>query len=134
MRIKKHTVPDQKSVTYGIPAEEIALLCGVSLRTACRWKSGSVAMDTASKLILAGDLGCFAPEWSGWVVNGNQLISPEGWKITVNDVLATPLMRTQIALYQAESRRLKADLASALANRLDEQPTPESWDIQILTG
>lgn len=134
MRTRKHPVPDQKSVTYGIPAEEIALLCGVSLRTACRWKSGAVTMDTASKLILAGDLGCFAPEWSGWVVNGNLLISPEGWKITVNDVLATPLQRGQVAMYQIENRGLKRDLAEALANQLEEQPAPDSWDVQIINA
>lgn len=82
-------------------------------------------MDTASKLILAGDLGCFAAEWSGWVVREHMLISPEGWEISVNDVLAARLKNAQIAVYQAENRKLKADLIEAKALQLDEQPTPD---------
>lgn len=133
---KKHPVPDQKSVTYGIRAEEIALLCGVSLRTACRWKSGAVEMDTASKLLLAGDLGCFAPEWSGWLIRHGKLVSPEDWSISVNDVLAVPLMAAQISAYQSENRQLKRALAEAEVGSYEEQPAPdsESWDISILTG
>lgn len=134
MRTRKHPIPDQKSVTCGVPAEEIALRCDVSYRTACRWKSGAVPMDTASKLILAGDLGCFAAEWSGWVIREDALISPEGWKITKNDVLANRLLTAQLSTYQAESRALKAYIAELERDSYDEQPTPDSWDVQILTG
>lgn len=121
---QKYTIPDQKSVTYGIPAEEIALRCGVSLRTACRWKSGAVEMDLASKMVLAGDLGCFAPEWSGWVIRHGCLVSPENWTISVNDVLAVRLMAAQISAYQSENRALKAALAESERGGYEDQPNP----------
>lgn len=85
-------------------------------------------------MILAGDLGLFDPEWSGWKIRGASLFSPEGWEITVNDVLATRLLNTQLAVYQEENRRLKAALKSEAVNRLEEQPTPDQWDVQILAG
>lgn len=66
-------------------------------------------------MLLAGDLGCFDPAWSGWIVRGGELVSPEGWRIKVNDVLATPLTRAQLSAYQAELRQLKG---------LDAQPEP----------
>ncbi len=123
---KNYTIPDQKSVTYEHSAEDIALRCGVSLRTACRWKSGAVEMDTASKMVLAGDLGCFSPEWSGWRINQEGLlVSPENWTISVNDVLAVRLMATQISAYQSENRQLKAELAEAKVQQLEEQPNPD---------
>ena len=117
-----------------VPAEEIALRCHVSYRTACRWKSGTVLMDTASKLILAGDLGCFGAEWSGWVIRGESLISPEGWKITVWDVLASRLHEAQLAAWRLEVGNLRAQLLEAERQGYEDQPTPEEWDVQILTG
>lgn len=91
-------------------------------------------MDTASKLILAGDLGCFAAEWSGWTIRDANLISPERWEISVNDVLAIRLMNAQLASYKAEVRRLKDELIEAQVRQLEEQPTPEQWDVEILVG
>ena len=46
---------------YGIPAEAIALLCKVNVRTARRWKSGERRMPKTARMILVGDLGCFDP-------------------------------------------------------------------------
>lgn len=82
-------------------------------------------MDTASKLILAGDLGCFAAEWSGWIIREHLLISPEGWEISVSDVLAARLKNAQLAVYQAENRRLKEELIEAKVLQLEEQPNPD---------
>lgn len=135
MRRKKYLIPDQKSVTYGYSAEDIALLCSVSLRTACRWKSGAVAMPAASKMILAGDLGIFDPEWSGWVIRRNKLISPEGWEITVNDVLGARLHETRLSVMQREVRILKAQVADLERGGYEDQPTPdELGEIQIRIG
>ena len=46
----------------------------------------------------------------------------------MNDVLATRLKgRLQIAAYQSENRMLKAALANAELNRLEEQPGADDW-------
>ena len=56
-------------------------------------------------MILAGDLGCFDPAWRGWILRTGKLVSREGWEVTPGDVLSLPLMRAQIAGYQAKERR-----------------------------
>jgi Phage protein len=66
-------------------------------------------------MILGNDLGCFDPAWRGWILRGGQLISPEGWEARPGDVLTLPLLRAQIATYQAKER-------AALA--MDAQPEP----------
>lgn len=63
----------------------------------------------------------FDGAWRGWRIFGRALISPEGWEITVNDVLAVPLMRLQITTYQSELRAAH-DALSIL-----EQPEPTEW-------
>lgn len=112
---------------FGIPINQIARACGVSVKTASRWKDGQTVPPAAAMMILARDLGCFDPAWSGWTIRGAMLISPESWEITLHDVLATPLLRQQLATYQAELRNMKDAVAG-----LEEQPAPGDWDVQIL--
>ena len=100
---------------YGIPAETIAFLCKVSIRTARRWKAGQRRMPETARMILASDLGCFDPAWRGWAFRDGKLISPEGWEASPGDVLSVPLMRAQISAYQAKERQVLA---------MDEQPLP----------
>ena len=100
---------------YGIPAETIALICKVHIRTAARWKSGKTQIPETARMILAGDLGCFDPAWRGWAFREGKLISPEGWESAPGDVLSIPLMRAQISAYQAKERQVLA---------MDEQPLP----------
>lgn len=107
---------------YGIPIKEIARICGVSEKTASRWKAGTACPPKTALLMLAGDLGCFDREWRGWVIRRGELVSPEGWCITMSDVRATPLQRSLIAVYQAENRRLREDLANARFE--EDQPLP----------
>lgn len=107
------------SAVYGLHINEIARICRVSLKTAQRWKAGQIVPGYCEVAILERDLGCFAAEWFGWIVKGDSLISPEGWAITVNDVLASPLLRQQLAVYRAENRRLRDEL-----DGLEEQPIP----------
>jgi uncharacterized protein DUF3653 len=66
-------------------------------------------------MILGGDLGCFDPEWRGWLLRRGRLISPEGWEVTTGDVLSLPLLRAQIATYQAKERQTLG---------MDAQPEP----------
>lgn len=69
-----------------------------------------------------GDLGCLDPGWTGWRVRSGVLYSPEGWEITVSDVLALPLMRQQLAAYKAELRMIQVRVAA-----MAEQPIPADF-------
>jgi Phage protein len=55
------------------------------------------------------------PAWRGWLLRDGRLVSPEGWEVTTGDVLSLPLLRAQIATYQAKERRILA---------MDAQPEP----------
>ena len=112
-------VPDE---LYGIPIKEIARRCAVSEKTASRWKAGTACPPQTALWVLAGDLGFIDPAWRGWVIRKGELVSPEGWCITMSDVRATPLQRSQIAIYQAENRRLKEDLKAR--EYAEDQPLP----------
>jgi transcriptional regulator with XRE-family HTH domain len=98
---------------YGINAREIARRCGVDIATARRWKRGASQMPKAAQMILSGDLGHFDPAWAGWTLGDGKLISPEGIRAVPTDVLAMPFVQAQLAVYQAENRRIKG---------MDEQP------------
>lgn len=103
---------------YGINISEIARICHVSLKTASRWKSGSTCPPKSALMLLAGDLGCLDSKWEGWRVNNGVLYSREGWEITVNDVLAMPLIRAQLEAYKTAERQVLA---------IPEQPAPADW-------
>jgi len=103
---------------YGIPIKEIARICRVSLKTARRWKLGSTCPPKSACLLLAGDLGCLDSEWAGWRVRKGILYSREGWEITLNDVLAIPLVRAQLAAFQSQIRKVQA---------IPEQPMPADF-------
>ena len=101
---------------YGITIKEIAAICKVSLKTADRWKRGQSVPPPTALMILSADLGSLSPDWRRWTVRGDVLVSPEGWEITMNQVLAAPLLRAQLIALQSEVRRFK---------RLDDQPVLE---------
>lgn len=107
---------------YGISIKEIARICQVDLTTARRWKRGARCPPKSALLLIRADLVAFDPEWRGWQARDGKLISPEGWEITVSDVLALPLMRQQLAAYQTELKHLKAELLLT-----QEQPVPSMW-------
>jgi hypothetical protein len=94
----------------------------VDLTTARRWKRGARCPPKMALLLIRGDLLAFDPQWRGWRARTGKLISPEGWEITVGDVLALPLMRQQLAVYKAELRQLRAELVLR-----QEQPSPAEW-------
>lgn len=104
---------------YGIPPEVIAKVCQVSNKTARRWKQEKFEPPKTALMILAADLGAFDPAWRGWRVNNGVLISPDGWEITMTDVLSAPLLRAQLEAYKAENRDLRTKW-----NAYDEQPMP----------
>jgi hypothetical protein len=107
---------------YSITIKEIARICHVNLTTARRWKRGARCPPKSALLLICGDLIAFDREWRGWRVREGKLISPEGWEITVGDVLALPLMRQQLAAYQTELKRIQGELLLT-----QEQPVPSAW-------
>ena len=66
-------------------------------------------------MILIADLGAFSPAFAGWTLRAGNLVSPEGWLATPGDILSIPLLRSQVAAYQARERVVKG---------MDEQPLP----------
>lgn len=112
---------------YGISIKEIASICHVDLTTARRWKRGARCPPKSALLLICGDLIAFDYEWRGWRARGGKLISPEGWEITVGDVLALPLMRQQLAAYQTELRGIHERVLL-----MQEQPAPDAWSEEVL--
>jgi hypothetical protein len=80
------------------------------------------------------DLAFLDPAWRGWKLRGGCLISPEGWQMTMSDVLASRLHEAQLAAWRIEVAKMKALLAEAERQGYEDQPTPDSWDVRILTG
>ena len=109
---------------YGIPAKELARICQVDLSTARRWKRGAICPPKTALMILSRDLGCFDEEWRGWTIRGEDLVSPDGWCVNRNDALIVPLQHGQIAALRAEIAALREQ-----AEQLEDQPTPDSWEI-----
>lgn len=108
---------------------EIAQLCGVSLKTAKRWRAGQAVPPPTAIMILSGDLGHLDPAWSGWKVRRGKLISPENWIATPGDVLSIQLTQAQLSAYRIENRVLKEALAEM--DIPDEQPLPGQWEIAL---
>ena len=106
---------DTADVLYGIPAAEIARICQVDIKTARGWKKGSHRPPPSALMVLCGNLGVFDPAFQGWRLRDGKLVSPEGWTASPGEVLSIPLMRAQIASYQAEQRRVQG---------MVEQPEP----------
>lgn len=121
------------SVTYGIPAEEIARICKVGIRTARRWKSGESEMPETAQMILAGDLGCLDREWRGWTIRNGVLTSPEGWQATPGHVRSLQMMGMTLGTYRRENAALKAAVKELEAewDAFEEQPSPANWEIAI---
>lgn len=109
-----------------LPLKEIARACQVSEKTVTRWRAGTSCPPKTALMIIARDLACFSPDWRRWTIRGEELISPEGWRITMGDVLASPLLRSQLAIYQAENRALKAERDSWGIQQEQPDPAAES--------
>jgi hypothetical protein len=83
-------------------------------------------------MILSGDLGFLSPEWRGWRIRGNEIISPDGWTVNRNDALIVPLMHGQISALRADLRRAKERIEELEARPAqDDQPLPSTWVISL---
>lgn len=114
---------------YGISIMELQRICKVSKKTAVRWKAGQTVPPQSALMLLRKDLGCFAVEWRGWTVNGEDLVSPDGWCVNRNDALIVPMMHGQIAALRAKIAELEAT-----ADQLEEQPQPGELPSILNTG
>lgn len=113
---------------YGWNIKEISRVCGVSLKTAQRWKAGQTVPPKAALWLISGELGYLDPAWTGWTLRGGQLTSPEGWRATPGDVLSIQLTQAQLAAYRHETLQLRATLAEM---EFEEQPLPGQWTIAL---
>jgi len=114
---------DVADCTYGISVEIIAERCGVDVTTARRWKSGRSRIPLAAAALLLNDLGAFSKFWRGWKIQEEEIISPDGWRISRNDALAVPLMHGQISALRQRIEELEA--------LTDEQPYPGAYPDSI---
>jgi hypothetical protein len=85
-------------------------------------------------MILRGDLGIHDPVWAGWLLRNGSLHSPEGWEIKMADVLASRLHEMQLAAWRQEVAVLRQRVTELEGGHLEEQPTTDQWEVEILTG
>lgn len=113
---------------YGLSPNDLVRLCGVDISTARRWKRGAFCPPKTALMILARDLGCFSDYWRGWTINGEDIVSPEGWCIDRNHALALPLVHGQVAALRQKVAQLEKELARAGAL------PDEDWVIELSVG
>lgn len=113
---------------YGIGIKEIAECCGVTERTARRWKEGTRCPPASALMILRRDLGCFSEHWKGWTIRDKDITAPWGWTIARDHALTVPLLHGQIATLRVELAKLKKALAAAGGN------TDTDWTIEVSVG
>jgi hypothetical protein len=103
--------PVVSSVFYGYPAELVAQWCGVTVRTAERWKRGERRPSTSAVELfeLYRARRVLGSEWNGWLVKDALLVDPEG-----NETSQAQL-RAYYLVYQlvGELRRHDAEAAAA---------------------
>jgi hypothetical protein len=121
-----------------IPIKDLVRLCGVDVTTARRWHRGSnlpppyVLIYLNAKLL--GDLSFLDPAWRGWKLIDGHLWSPESWRISMSDVLASRLHEAQLREWRRQVAIMKAKLEEMERGGYEDQPTPEQWDVEILAG
>ncbi len=66
-------------------------------------------------------VGRIHPAWGGWSIDpkSGDLVTPLGWSLRTNEVLAMPLRYQHIAALECEVRELRERLASVLTYRHD---------------
>jgi transcriptional regulator with XRE-family HTH domain len=119
---------------YGINIKEIARICGVSLKTAQRWKAGQSVPPKTALMMLERDLGCFHSEWAGWKISQRgELCSPENWIATPGHVRSLQMMQATLGTYRRENASLKAAVRhlEAQASGFVDQPLPQDWEIAV---
>lgn len=103
-------------VFYGYGADKVAAVCGVSLETASRWKSGKATPSRASLRLFnlyRSRKVLLSPAWDGWLVNGDVLVDPEGNATSQGQLRAYYLvyqLAAELARDRPEARRRFDDI------------------------
>ena len=80
-----------------ISADELAQLCGVSVRTARRWRAGRLpAYAVRLVALVSGELVQIDRAWKGWRLTPEGLRSPDGVLFTPGDIAAGPFQKQLI--------------------------------------
>lgn len=117
--------PRMQNACLGLSAEQIACLCQVDVATARRWKSGRTRIPYCASMILLGDLSVFGKHWDGWLVNGDSLISPDGWTVNRNHALSVPLQEALLKARDQRIKELEAEVSYLKSvHALQDQPEP----------
>lgn len=116
---------------YANTISQLMALCGVSLKTATRWKLGQTGPPESALRILRRDLGLFDPAWSGWTIWGDHIHSPEGWYASRAEVLSVQFLQSQLSAWRDEAKALRVQVAEMekLRDSLEDQPLPSQWDL-----
>lgn len=126
---------DPKTILSGLSIKKIVEVCQVDATTARRWKRGAICPPQSALSLLTGDLGFLDPAWAGWNLIRGHLVSPEGWEISMSDVLASRLHEAQLAAWRKEVRDMKALVAEYERGGYEDQPNPdELGEIFIRVG
>jgi hypothetical protein len=92
---------------YGLHAQLLAHVAGVSLATAHRWKRLHRIPEPAARLValwLRGELGAIAPAWQGFTLRRGVLWTPYGFSVSPGEISA-------LAYRFAQLRALESELA-----------------------
>ena len=81
-------------ILYGVPAETIRDLCGVTLRQAIAYKKGAAKPSAAvvHLVTLYVDGRILGERFAGWSIHGADLIDPEGHRTTQAMLRAYPFV------------------------------------------
>jgi hypothetical protein len=111
---------------------------GVSLRTVRHWDAGRNRVPWSAvrllRLMRNGDLGALLPAWSGWVLNRNGLVSPDGKVYTEHNMRhwwwtceQAFFWRQRHSLVASAGRRPEAPLISeSMEAKVSGMPPPPS--------
>lgn len=100
------TMPPAMLSPHPPPASLIAAALGVSARTARRWLQTRRFPDWSliAWAALAGDLGAFHPDWRGYRLVADRIVTPEGAELRPGDLAAIPLRQQYLAELEKQLR------------------------------
>jgi len=108
-----------------------ASVLGCSERTVRAWDAGARRVPWSAvkllRLVRLGDLGALRPEWRGWSINRNGLVSPGGFAYSRGDLGWWSLTCRQVECWrQAQERQRQRGGGAAV-------PEPPSVPVRVVS-